>query len=278
VAGLQVALAAKSSTTPVDVKTQKTSGVSLVVGGVTLREPSAICRLLVATPQQPLALAILVDELVDLASRIVSMVDNADVVATEAALAKMGSLLKDGAYAAGSASTLADTALFGTLFPVLGPGAAFKGVVPATVTAWFARTSKDSQATLAALKVAKASDVVLSPSPNYVHVSATSAAPAATAGAPAVGDIAWNPVTPPGHTDFSWRSKQPQASSSSAPLAPTAPPTAAQDGPILPVKGKRNILITSALPYVNNVPHLGNIIGCVLSADVYARYCRLRGW
>jgi methionyl-tRNA synthetase len=38
------------------------------------------------------------------------------------------------------------------------------------------------------------------------------------------------------------------------------------------------ILITSALPYVNNVPHLGNIIGCVLSADVYARYCRSRGY
>ena len=35
------------------------------------------------------------------------------------------------------------------------------------------------------------------------------------------------------------------------------------------------ILITSALPYVNNIPHLGNIIGCVLSADVYARYRRL---
>ena len=46
---------------------------------------------------------------------------------------------------------------------------------------------------------------------------------------------------------------------------------------ILPVKDKRNILITSALPYVNNVPHLGNIIGCVLSADVYARYARLAG-
>lgn len=40
----------------------------------------------------------------------------------------------------------------------------------------------------------------------------------------------------------------------------------------LPVKNKRNILITSALPYVNNVPHLGNIIGCVLSADVFSRY------
>ncbi|KAL8106173.1 putative methionine--tRNA ligase [Apium graveolens] len=46
----------------------------------------------------------------------------------------------------------------------------------------------------------------------------------------------------------------------------------------LPISGKRNILITSALPYVNNVPHLGNIIGCVLSADVFARYCRLRGY
>lgn len=46
---------------------------------------------------------------------------------------------------------------------------------------------------------------------------------------------------------------------------------------ILPLPGKRNILITAALPYVNNVPHLGNIIGCVLSADVFARYCNLRG-
>ncbi|XP_005986254.1 methionine--tRNA ligase, cytoplasmic [Latimeria chalumnae] len=48
--------------------------------------------------------------------------------------------------------------------------------------------------------------------------------------------------------------------------------------PILPEKNQKNILITSALPYVNNVPHLGNIIGCVLSADVFARYCRLRNW
>lgn len=48
--------------------------------------------------------------------------------------------------------------------------------------------------------------------------------------------------------------------------------------PVLPEAGQRNILITSALPYVNNYPHLGNIIGCVLSADVFARYCRLRGY
>jgi len=38
----------------------------------------------------------------------------------------------------------------------------------------------------------------------------------------------------------------------------------------------KKILITSALPYVNNIPHLGNVIGSVLSADVFSRYCRLR--
>ncbi|KAI8976957.1 tRNA synthetases class I (M)-domain-containing protein [Pilobolus umbonatus] len=47
---------------------------------------------------------------------------------------------------------------------------------------------------------------------------------------------------------------------------------------ILPKDNERNILITSALPYVNNVPHLGNIVGSTLSADVYARYCRARGY
>ncbi len=36
-------------------------------------------------------------------------------------------------------------------------------------------------------------------------------------------------------------------------------------------------LITSALPYVNNIPHLGNLIQ-VLSADVFARFCRQYGY
>ncbi|CCH44255.1 methionyl-tRNA synthetase [Wickerhamomyces ciferrii] len=47
---------------------------------------------------------------------------------------------------------------------------------------------------------------------------------------------------------------------------------------ILPKEGERNILITSALPYVNNVPHLGNIIGSVLSADFYSRYAKSRNY
>ncbi|KAG1353034.1 hypothetical protein G6F63_001829 [Rhizopus arrhizus] len=47
---------------------------------------------------------------------------------------------------------------------------------------------------------------------------------------------------------------------------------------VLPKDNVRNVMITSALPYVNNVPHLGNIIGSTLSADVFARYCRARGY
>ncbi|KAH9481394.1 putative methionine--tRNA ligase, cytoplasmic [Psilocybe cubensis] len=46
----------------------------------------------------------------------------------------------------------------------------------------------------------------------------------------------------------------------------------------LPKEGEKNILITSSLPYCNNVPHLGNIIGSTLSADVFSRYARTRQW
>ena len=37
------------------------------------------------------------------------------------------------------------------------------------------------------------------------------------------------------------------------------------------------ILITSALPYINGIKHLGNLVGAMLPADVYARYQRARG-
>lgn len=38
----------------------------------------------------------------------------------------------------------------------------------------------------------------------------------------------------------------------------------------------KRTLVTAALPYVNNVPHLGNII-CTLRADIYSRYLKLNG-
>ncbi len=37
------------------------------------------------------------------------------------------------------------------------------------------------------------------------------------------------------------------------------------------------ILVTSALPYINGIKHLGNLAGSMLPADVYARFQRLRG-
>ena len=40
---------------------------------------------------------------------------------------------------------------------------------------------------------------------------------------------------------------------------------------------KEKILITSALPYINNVPHIGHIIGSHLPADIFARFHRTYG-
>src|SRR5215813_12760842 len=37
------------------------------------------------------------------------------------------------------------------------------------------------------------------------------------------------------------------------------------------------VLITSALPYINGIKHLGTLIGSMLPADVYARFSRAKG-
>jgi len=37
------------------------------------------------------------------------------------------------------------------------------------------------------------------------------------------------------------------------------------------------VLVTSAWPYINVTPHIGNLVGSILSADVVARYYRLKG-
>ncbi len=39
----------------------------------------------------------------------------------------------------------------------------------------------------------------------------------------------------------------------------------------------KRYLITSALPYINGIKHLGNLVGSLLPADIYARYLRQRG-
>ncbi len=41
---------------------------------------------------------------------------------------------------------------------------------------------------------------------------------------------------------------------------------------------KESILITAALPYINNVPHMGHIVGSHLPADIFYRYCKAKGF
>ncbi|HLP80195.1 MAG TPA: methionine--tRNA ligase [Acidobacteriota bacterium] len=43
-----------------------------------------------------------------------------------------------------------------------------------------------------------------------------------------------------------------------------------------PKNASKKILVTSALPYVNNIPHLGNMM-CIISGDVYTRFLRSKG-
>ncbi|MCJ7450804.1 MAG: class I tRNA ligase family protein, partial [Candidatus Nanohaloarchaeota archaeon QJJ-9] len=40
--------------------------------------------------------------------------------------------------------------------------------------------------------------------------------------------------------------------------------------------GKKK-LVTSALPYVHGIPHLGNLSGSILPADIYHRFLDVRG-
>ncbi|WP_374763271.1 methionine--tRNA ligase [Yunchengibacter salinarum] len=39
----------------------------------------------------------------------------------------------------------------------------------------------------------------------------------------------------------------------------------------------KRVMITSALPYINGIKHIGNLVGSMLPADVYARYLRQTG-
>ena len=41
---------------------------------------------------------------------------------------------------------------------------------------------------------------------------------------------------------------------------------------------KERRLVLCAIPYTNNVPHIGNIVGSHLPSDIFARFCRLKGY
>src|ERR1700756_4283855 len=49
-------------------------------------------------------------------------------------------------------------------------------------------------------------------------------------------------------------------------------------GEARPLHKASRVLVCCALPYTNAVPHVGNIVGSHLPADIFARYCRLKGY
>ncbi|XP_033930129.1 methionine--tRNA ligase, cytoplasmic isoform X2 [Melopsittacus undulatus] len=190
----------------------------------------------------------------------------------EQSLARTGT-----AFLTGEAPSVADVVVWGTLFPVLQEESSVPAELPALRT-WF-RTMTLSDPCRAA------ADTVLVPtalSELTSHLRQQPGPRGAGAGAGAgSGSPAPSPASPPedeGSERVLTEAEIAAATDAWARGAAALPKPWRPQTPVLPVEGMRNILITSALPYVNNVPHLGNIIGCVLSADTFARYCRLRNW
>ncbi|XP_075345832.1 methionine--tRNA ligase, cytoplasmic isoform X2 [Mycteria americana] len=172
------------------------------------------------------------------------------------------------AYLAGDAKSVADVVVWGTLFPVLQDETSLPSEMQALRT-WF-------QSMTLSEACRKAADSVLMPKALLEFKSYLQKQPPpclamerATSNEPEEEEGSERALTEEEIT---------AAADAWARGAAALPKPWQPQKPVLPVEGMRNVLITSALPYVNNVPHLGNIIGCVLSADTFARYCRLRNW
>uniref|UniRef100_A0A8B9IL25 Methionine--tRNA ligase, cytoplasmic n=1 Tax=Anser cygnoides TaxID=8845 RepID=A0A8B9IL25_ANSCY len=172
------------------------------------------------------------------------------------------------AYLAGDTKSVADVVVWGALFPVLQDEASLSNELQALRT-WF-------QSMTLSEACRKAADSVLMPERLLEFKSYLQKQPPpclamerATSNEPEEEEASERALTEEEIT---------AAADAWARGAAALPKPWHPQKPMLPVEGMRNVLITSALPYVNNVPHLGNIIGCVLSADTFARYCRLRNW
>ncbi|XP_023369311.1 methionine--tRNA ligase, cytoplasmic isoform X3 [Otolemur garnettii] len=181
-------------------------------------------------------------------------------------------------FLAGETESLADIVLWGALYPLL-QDPAYLPEELGSLCSWFQTLSTQEPCQRAAETVLKQQGVLaLRP---YLQKQPQPSPPngRAVTNEPEV----WNRTKPEG---LKWEEELATLSEEEITMAVTAwekglgglPPLRPPQNPVLPMAGERNVLITSALPYVNNVPHLGNIIGCVLSADVFARYSRLRQW
>ncbi|XP_061871431.1 methionine--tRNA ligase, cytoplasmic isoform X2 [Colius striatus] len=172
------------------------------------------------------------------------------------------------AYLAGDTTSVADVVVWGTLFPLLQDESSFPGDLQA-LKGWFQGMSLSEACR-------KAVSSVLQPEALLEFKSYLQKQPPPC---PAMEGAPSNEPEEEAAAERVLTEEEIRAAADTwARGAEVLPKPWQPSKPVLPVEGMRNVLVTSALPYVNNVPHLGNIIGCVLSADTFARYCRLRNW
>ncbi|XP_072927339.1 methionine--tRNA ligase, cytoplasmic [Hemitrygon akajei] len=164
--------------------------------------------------------------------------------------------------------TVADIVVWGTLYPLLKDDLGLQEEF-VTLSEWFRRMSCTGPCLAAATAVLEGQGLQVFKPHLQKHVPPSQPAEELPADRTQEGDVVDRRVT---------AEEERQAEEAWLSGLKGLPKPQQLQHPILPRKNERNLLVTSALPYVNNIPHLGNIIGCVLSADVFARYCRLRGW
>ena len=182
-------------------------------------------------------------------------------------------------YLRGGGLHLLDILVWCDLYPVLTDNKVKKEFASLpSVLKWFETVSKHPSvvASLAKLKFGTGIDGCKNAAPTLFSVSAPAAGPSSAPSAKAAPASSQTPGTESVKTEAPVDPALVTAAKSKWRVRPSA--LKKRSGEVVPQPGQRNIMITSALPYVNNVPHLGNIVGCVLSADVYARFARLRGY
>ncbi|XP_041097683.1 methionine--tRNA ligase, cytoplasmic isoform X2 [Polyodon spathula] len=171
-------------------------------------------------------------------------------------------------YLAADAITVADIVLWGALYPLLSDSAFLLGDLKA-LRGWFERVCAVAACRKAVESILKGKGLQGLKPYLQKQPAPSQRAETPTSNEPEGGESADRVLTE--------EEIRAAADSWSKGLSGWPKPKLIQH-PVLPQPNEKNVLITSALPYVNNVPHLGNIIGCVLSADVFARFCRLRNW
>ncbi|KAM3935894.1 methionine--tRNA ligase, cytoplasmic isoform 2-T2 [Leptodactylus fuscus] len=171
-------------------------------------------------------------------------------------------------YLSGDALSVADIVVWGAIYPFISDGSTLSEDL-SSLKSWFKKVSELDACQKAAESLLKGQG----PSIFKAYLQKMPA-PVTTSNASACNDL----EAEDGAVQTFTEEDIAAATESWSKGLADAPRPKPRQHPILPKDEEKNVLITSALPYVNNVPHLGNIIGSVLSADVFARYCRLRNW